>query len=513
MELLSSHTSLRFLDVKGRSDRKDGPSPLPTEADRDSFARHMQAAQEGKEGPSESSATDSSRERSDADRASSSQDVAREASREPSAQQRSSQDRADQDRADEDRSEETTSAEQRTVQQGSDREDSAGHAHSIETSAQPLVSEAGVETDLPLEGMLALDVHEGQSKFTESTGSPSSLLGLSQEGSASVGSNQPLTEPTGFASATQADAKPIAGTADPMLAPLPEPVTATATPGVSQAVMEAVLGVPLTSDGIEVASQATSVAANQANAADLAKLDLSSAADKEPSGSQGDADSLVAASKVQALLDAFTGDASDEFGELPESLREANFKAMTTLGEAAPDLNLLEVRPNMTGAESALKVDALAGADTSLRTPDMARHEAVMAQIQAKLQPGLQKATIRLNPEELGQVKIEVTVEKGEVRADLRVESKEALQILQRNAPELRALFAQAEMELTELNVQLGDQGQLGEQGPDQDPNSQQESSPKSRTQSNTPQHGLHQSDAGEWTSLALPTEGLNLIA
>jgi flagellar hook-length control protein FliK len=88
-----------------------------------------------------------------------------------------------------------------------------------------------------------------------------------------------------------------------------------------------------------------------------------------------------------------------------------------------------------------------------------ATSEAVLTQIHARIQPGMNRAVLRLSPESLGRISISVSVDAGEVRAEMRVESAESMQAIQKYIPELKAMFAQADMELSELNLQLDSDG------------------------------------------------------
>ena len=96
---------------------------------------------------------------------------------------------------------------------------------------------------------------------------------------------------------------------------------------------------------------------------------------------------------------------------------------------------------------------------TTFSTLPMATSEAILNQIQARMEPAMNRAILRLRPESLGRVAVEVIVENGEVRAEMRVESAESLQAIQKYIPELKAMFAQADMELSELNLLLDSDG------------------------------------------------------
>ncbi|MEZ6020243.1 MAG: flagellar hook-length control protein FliK [Planctomycetota bacterium] len=162
----------------------------------------------------------------------------------------------------------------------------------------------------------------------------------------------------------------------------------------------------------------------------------------------------------------------------------------------------LETRP-----QSNLRVTAVETRPVSAEHIDLGHQEAVLGQIQARIQPGMQRATLRLNPEELGRVSIDLQVEKGEVRAELRVESKEALSILQRHLPELREMFAQAELELTELNLSLGS----GEQSHDwQEQLFEQNTRAAHRPGGGT---AILPASRDSWQTLSLGSDSLDLLA
>jgi len=67
------------------------------------------------------------------------------------------------------------------------------------------------------------------------------------------------------------------------------------------------------------------------------------------------------------------------------------------------------------------------------------------------------KARIQLEPEHLGQVKIELEVKDGEVKVHLIAENPEALELLEENLDELRELLGHQELELEECSVELND--------------------------------------------------------
>ena len=160
--------------------------------------------------------------------------------------------------------------------------------------------------------------------------------------------------------------------------------------------------------------------------------------------------------------------------------------------------------------DSSPTVTATHATSTPLGAQDLARSEAVLGQVHAKIQPGMQRANLRLNPEELGRVSIELSVDQGEVRAEMRVESKEALQILQRHIPELRAMFAQADLDLAELNFQLQDSpGGFAWHG--EEPGQQSHQPKRGSQKPSTP--SIQSAPKSDWTQLSFTSEGLDLLA
>ena len=103
------------------------------------------------------------------------------------------------------------------------------------------------------------------------------------------------------------------------------------------------------------------------------------------------------------------------------------------------------------------------GSTTPLATPrDVAAEAAtiqraaeVLAQIRTQLQPGLQRMSIKLMPEELGRVSIEIAIQDGRVGAVVSAESQRTLELLERQSPELKGLLAQQGFEVGEISLEL----------------------------------------------------------
>ncbi len=147
------------------------------------------------------------------------------------------------------------------------------------------------------------------------------------------------------------------------------------------------------------------------------------------------------------------------FGELATEFKgREGVSIESVIQDARIESIALDSRPAMQ-AKPVQNVQAVAQTLSNLPGRPVEQGEAILGQVQARIQPSMNRAVLRLTPEALGRVGIAITVEAGEVRADMRVESAESLQALQKYIPELKAMFAQADLELSELNLQLDSDG------------------------------------------------------
>ncbi len=153
------------------------------------------------------------------------------------------------------------------------------------------------------------------------------------------------------------------------------------------------------------------------------------------------------------------GEGEVPFGELDTQLKaHAGPSIESVIQDARIESITLDSRP-VTAAKPVQSVQAAAQTLTTLPGMPAEPGEAILSQVQARIQPSMNRAVLRLSPASLGRVGIQITVDAGEVRADMRVESAESLQALQKYIPELKAMFAQADLELSELNLELDSEG------------------------------------------------------
>ncbi|MCA9000898.1 MAG: flagellar hook-length control protein FliK [Planctomycetes bacterium] len=164
-------------------------------------------------------------------------------------------------------------------------------------------------------------------------------------------------------------------------------------------------------------------------------------------------------------------------------------------------------RPNAPAAPVQVTPSPMAAAFAPQTTP-AATGEAILTQINARIQPGMNRAILHLSPESLGRISIAVSVDAGEVRADMRVESADSMQAIQKYVPELKALFAQADMELSELNLQL-DSGNSGFDWEQEAPEQQQNWAARTASRKNQ----THAPDGAQPTLHTPLIGGLDLIA
>jgi hypothetical protein len=90
---------------------------------------------------------------------------------------------------------------------------------------------------------------------------------------------------------------------------------------------------------------------------------------------------------------------------------------------------------------------------------DLARADTILSQVRMHLRPGMKRATLSLRPESLGRISIELSVDGGRLNAIVRAESPETLAALERHVPELRALMAQAQLEVQSFELSLTPDG------------------------------------------------------
>ena len=128
--------------------------------------------------------------------------------------------------------------------------------------------------------------------------------------------------------------------------------------------------------------------------------------------------------------------------------------------EAAPPAAAAALHPAGTPAPgasaAATGTGEAAGEPPGAQRPSPERAAAVLDQVKIHLRPGVRTATLQLEPESLGRLRIDVRVHDGQLTAELRVERPEALAALEKHVPELRAALASSGFEGDRVDVQLG---------------------------------------------------------
>ncbi len=87
---------------------------------------------------------------------------------------------------------------------------------------------------------------------------------------------------------------------------------------------------------------------------------------------------------------------------------------------------------------------------------ELERAAAVLRQLEAKLHPGLRRVRVDLDPPELGRLVIQVERHAGGLRAIVEAFSPATLDLLERQAPELRVALAQHGIEASQVALRLG---------------------------------------------------------
>ncbi len=87
----------------------------------------------------------------------------------------------------------------------------------------------------------------------------------------------------------------------------------------------------------------------------------------------------------------------------------------------------------------------------------------ILDQVRVKLAPGMREATIALTPAHLGRIGIKLEMRDKELVAVIRAERPEALQALEENLPDLRAMLEESGITAGEFDLGLGFQGEAQE--------------------------------------------------
>ena len=129
-----------------------------------------------------------------------------------------------------------------------------------------------------------------------------------------------------------------------------------------------------------------------------------------------------------------------------------------TPGPAAQPASALTAAA-VSGPGSASSTTPTAAAKAAGQPARMAQAESILGQVRMALTPRTRTAILRLDPAELGRMRVELRVDQGKAHAHLIVERPEALAALESHLPELRALFEQQGLEVEGFELVLAEPG------------------------------------------------------
>ena len=109
----------------------------------------------------------------------------------------------------------------------------------------------------------------------------------------------------------------------------------------------------------------------------------------------------------------------------------------------------------VSGTSAVSATSSTAAAKAVAQPARMAQAESILGQVRMALSPRTRTAVLRLDPAELGRLRVELRVDQGKAHAHLIVERPEALAALESHLPELRALFEQQGLEIEGFEVVL----------------------------------------------------------
>ena len=178
-----------------------------------------------------------------------------------------------------------------------------------------------------------------------------------------------------------------------------------------------------------------------AGAATPAPFDVEGAGDASPAPPE---DASSAVEVVEAATDAHEA-------PLPESRVDARVDQQS-VPTAANDGGDFEVQ---LASESRPNIDLAASNERAAR---------VLEQVRFFVQPGMKHATLELTPANLGRIDVEISMDRGELAAHLRVDAIDTYEALQRHMPELRASLERAGLDVTQLELSFGARGETASQ-------------------------------------------------
>jgi hypothetical protein len=116
--------------------------------------------------------------------------------------------------------------------------------------------------------------------------------------------------------------------------------------------------------------------------------------------------------------------------------------------EGLASVNPSAVRPEATPAEAGSRTEAASGSRTPI--------EQVVERIGLLRREGRQEISLRLDPPELGTVRIEAVLQRGHLTLDIRTELGRGRELLEQGMPQLRQALADLGMSSAQVTVNLG---------------------------------------------------------
>ena len=193
---------------------------------------------------------------------------------------------------------------------------------------------------------------------------------------------------------------------------------------------------------------------------------------------------------------------------------EAQPATVQPLAVELPVAGLQEARPQVAPESVATP----APESLPREAAELERAAEVLRQVRVGISPNARRATIELDPPELGRISVHLAINSGKLRGVVRAESALTLEMLERHVPELRAALAQGglEAESLELRQGFGDASERGRDafpsGSHQERNGTRASNP-TRVASNTETDADHTAGLQRYTPSHAVTDGIDTYA
>ncbi len=182
-----------------------------------------------------------------------------------------------------------------------------------------------------------------------------------------------------------------------------------------------------------------------------AQLPVDAVTEEVPEGVDGLEQELTAT--VSKLNHASQGDAS-----LHSQLSKAGIDGQVAHGQALPTQN----GTNMVDSSKVMPSTATIQLPSGLQVAESQIFDQVVTHLSGSVNGDSGRMVLRLNPAELGSLKLDVVVDGDEVRANIHAQSQQVQEVIERHLPQLRNALAEQGLKIEQFRVDIDKQQSEG---------------------------------------------------